>query len=88
MHLALHLLRPEGTPATCSGSGLRTTDLFGKIAFGAATDAGRDVQILERLGQPADHPVRLAFPEGAYLKGLVCRVMPGRGDEAVTTSTA
>lgn len=88
MYVALQILRPEGILATFSCSGLLTTDLFGKIAFGAATDAGRDVQILERLGQPADHPVRLAFPEGAYLKGLVCRVMPGRGDEAVTTSTA
>ena len=31
-------------------------------------------QIVERLGQPPDHPVALPFPEGAYLKGLVCRV--------------
>ena len=30
--------------------------------------------ILGVMAQAADHPVGLAFPEGAYLKGLLCRV--------------
>jgi len=30
------------------------------------------------LGQPADHPVSLTFPEGRYLKGLVCRKVGDR----------
>jgi len=42
---------------------------------GAALDAGRDVQILRRLSQAPDHPTLLSFPEGSYLKGLVCRVL-------------
>jgi len=73
--LAMRLLRPNGVLATFSCSGLVSADLFQKIVFGAAVDAGRDVQILHHLGQSADHPVLLAFPESAYLKGLLCRVI-------------
>jgi 23S rRNA (cytosine1962-C5)-methyltransferase len=73
--LALRLLRPEGVLATFSCSGLVSVDLFQKIVFGAAVDAGRDVQIARHLGQAADHPVLLSFPESAYLKGLLCRVL-------------
>lgn len=72
--LALHLLRPGGILVTCSCSGLVGYDLFQKVVFGAATDAGRDVQILARLHQAGDHPVALTFPEGEYLKGLICHV--------------
>ena len=73
--LALRLLRPNGVLATFSCSGLVSADLFQKIVFGAAVDAGRDVQVLQHLGQSADHPVLLSFPESAYLKGLLCRVI-------------
>ncbi len=73
--LALRLLRPDGVLATFSCSGLISADLFQKVVFGAAVDAGRDVQIARHLGQAADHPVLLAFPESAYLKGLLCRVL-------------
>jgi 23S rRNA (cytosine1962-C5)-methyltransferase len=72
--LAMQLLRPGGMLMTFSCSGLVTTDLFQKIVFGASVDAGRDVQIVDRLAQAADHPVLLTFPESAYLKGLLCRV--------------
>ncbi|GIV96418.1 MAG: 23S rRNA methyltransferase [Herpetosiphonaceae bacterium] len=71
---ALHLLRPGGILATCSCSGLVSADLFQKVLFGAALDAGREAQILEQLRQGPDHPVLLTFPESAYLKGLICRV--------------
>jgi 23S rRNA (cytosine1962-C5)-methyltransferase len=73
--VALQLLRPGGYLITFSCSGLMTPDLFQKIVFGAALDAGREVQIIERLSQSSDHPVLLSFPEGEYLKGLVCRVV-------------
>ena len=43
-------------------------------AWQQALDAHRDVQIIERLSQSPDHPVLLTFPEGEYLKGLICRV--------------
>ncbi len=71
---ALHLLRPGGILATFSCSGAIDEALFQKILFGASLDAGRQVRILERLGQAADHPVALTFPEGAYLKGFLCQV--------------
>jgi 23S rRNA (cytosine1962-C5)-methyltransferase len=72
--LAFQLLRPGGVLFTFSCSGAVSADLFQKIVFGAALDAGRDVQIIGHLAQGADHPVALTFPEGAYLKGLICRV--------------
>lgn len=73
--LAFQLLRPGGLLFTFSCSGLVTPDLFQKIVFGAAVDAGRDAQIIARLSHGPDHPILLSFPEGEYLKGLVCRVL-------------
>jgi len=73
--LAMQLLRPNGILCTFSCSGLVSADLFQKVIFGASVDAGRDVQILEKLSQATDHPVLLSFPEGEYLKGLICRVL-------------
>lgn len=72
--LAFQLLRPDGVLFTCSCSGAVSADLFQKIVFSAAVDAEREAQIVGYLAQGADHPVALTFPEGAYLKGLVCRV--------------
>ena len=71
--LAFHLLRPSGLLFTFSCSGLMGRDLFQKIVADAALDAGRHVQILDWLCQSSDHPTALNFPEGAYLKGMVCR---------------
>jgi len=71
---AMQLLRPGGLLFTFSCSGHVTPDLFQKIVAGAAIDSGRDVSILQFLSQSADHPVALTFPEGHYLKGLMCRV--------------
>jgi 23S rRNA (cytosine1962-C5)-methyltransferase len=73
--VALQLLKPGGYLITFSCSGLIPPDLFQKIVFSAAVDAQRDAQIIERLSQASDHPVLLSFPEGEYLKGLVCRVL-------------
>lgn len=72
--LGCQLLRPGGVLATFSCSGLLEPALFQKIVADAALDAGRDAQLLGRLGQAADHPTLLSFPEGSYLKGLLCRV--------------
>ncbi len=72
--LACKLLRPGGVLFTFSCSGLITPDLFQKIVAGAAIDSGRAVKILRWLHQGPDHPVALNFPEGEYLKGLVCQV--------------
>lgn len=72
--LGLKLVRPRGTLATFSCSGHVDAALFQKIVAGAALDAGREAQILERLTQPPDHPVATEFPEAEYLKGLILRV--------------
>ncbi len=73
--LAFKLLRPGGLLVTFSCSGGIDADLFQKIIAGAALDAGVEAQIVEKLSQGPDHPVALNFPEGAYLKGLVVRVI-------------
>ena len=46
-------------------------ELFRKVAFAAALDAGRSARVLRTLGASADHPVSLDHPEGAYLTGLL-----------------
>ncbi|MBV6395444.1 MAG: Ribosomal RNA large subunit methyltransferase I [Anaerolineales bacterium] len=70
--LAFKLLRPGGILITFSCSGGVDASLFQRIVAGAALDAGVEAQIVEHLAQAADHPVALNFPEGMYLKGLVC----------------
>ncbi|MBN1453730.1 MAG: class I SAM-dependent methyltransferase [Anaerolineales bacterium] len=70
--LAFKLLRPGGILATFSCSGGVDAALFQKIVASAALDAGVEAQIVEHFSQAADHPVALNFPEGAYLKGLMC----------------
>lgn len=72
--LACQLLEPGGLLATFSCSGVLQPELFQKIVADAALDAGRDARLLARMGQAPDHGVSLAFPEGSYLKGLLCRV--------------
>ncbi len=70
--LAFKLLRPGGILVTFSCSGGVDAALFQKIVAGAALDAGAAAQIIEHLAQAPDHPVALSFPEGTYLKGLIC----------------
>lgn len=68
------LLKPGGILMTFSCSGGVDMPFFQKIVADAALDAGVDARLLYRLGQAPDHPTHLAFPEGTYLKGLVCQV--------------
>ena len=75
--LAFKLLNPGGLLATFSCSGGVSRELFQKIVAGAALDAAVDAQIVEHLSAGPDHPVALNFPEGEYLKGLICRVGGG-----------
>jgi 23S rRNA (cytosine1962-C5)-methyltransferase len=73
--LAMQLLKPNGILLTFSCSGLMEMSLFQKVVADAALDAKRDVYFVERLQQAADHPISSNYPEGYYLKGLVCQVM-------------
>ncbi len=72
--LAFKLIAPGGYLVTFSCSGGVSRGLFQKIVAGAALDAGVQASIVTQLGQAADHPIALNFPEGEYLKGLVLRV--------------
>lgn len=71
---AMQILEPGGILCTFSCSGLMPSDLFQKVVADAALDTGREVQFIERLSQAPDHPVSSNYPEGYYLKGLVCKV--------------
>ncbi|MGB1257464.1 MAG: class I SAM-dependent rRNA methyltransferase, partial [Thiolinea sp.] len=71
--LGFKLLKPGGFLFTFSCSGLMDSALFQKIVADAALDAGCDAQIIRKLDQASDHPTRLSFPEGYYLKGLLCQ---------------
>jgi 23S rRNA (cytosine1962-C5)-methyltransferase len=70
--LAFKCLAPRGVLFTFSCSGLVAPNLFQKIVFDAAMDAGRQIQLIDHLHQAADHPIALTFPQAHYLKGLVC----------------
>jgi 23S rRNA (cytosine1962-C5)-methyltransferase len=70
--LAFKLLKPGGLLFTFSCSGGINLDLFQKIVAGASLDAGIDARIIHWMHQAPDHPVALNFPEGSYLKGLLC----------------
>jgi len=72
--LAFKMLDPGGALMTYSCSGGVSAELFQKIIAGAALDAGVDADIEAWLHAAPDHPVALTFPEGEYLKGLVCRL--------------
>jgi 23S rRNA (cytosine1962-C5)-methyltransferase len=74
--LAFKLLRPGGLLLTFSCSAAIGAELFQKVVAGAAADARVDAQFTRRLGAGADHPVALSFPEGDYLKGLLCSSAP------------
>lgn len=72
--LAMKLIRPGGILATFSCSGMISPALFQKVVADAACDAQREARILRWCHQGADHPVLLSFPEGLYLKGLICQI--------------
>jgi 23S rRNA (cytosine1962-C5)-methyltransferase len=71
---AMKLLNPGAHMLTFSCSGHMSLDLFQKIIFSAAQDAGRRVTFVRRLTAAPDHPVSLFCPEGEYLKGFLLEV--------------
>ncbi len=71
---AMRLLEPGGLLLTFSCSGYMSLDLFQKVIFAAALDAGRRVSFVRRLTAGPDHPVSIYCPEGEYLKGFLLEV--------------
>jgi 23S rRNA (cytosine1962-C5)-methyltransferase len=72
--LALRLLEPDGILVTCCCSGLIRMDMLDELLAQLAAEGRRDVQILERRGQAADHPVAATCLETGYLKCIISRV--------------
>ncbi|MBL7836039.1 MAG: class I SAM-dependent rRNA methyltransferase, partial [Bacteroidetes bacterium] len=70
----LKKVSPGGLLFTFSCSQVVDPETFLQTVYSAAIESGRDVKIVHRLTQPADHPVSIYHPEGAYLKGLVLYV--------------
>ena len=71
---AIRAVAPGGLVFTFSCSQVVDTETFALAVFSAAAETGRNVRILDRLGQGADHAVNIYHPEGAYLKGLLLYV--------------
>ena len=72
---ALALLRPGGLLATASCSARVNGDMFMGAVREAGFKAGVDLALVEERYQPPDHPVRLQFPEGKYLKFYVLQAV-------------
>jgi 23S rRNA (cytosine1962-C5)-methyltransferase len=71
---AVRRLSEGGILATFSCSNYIDDELFRKIVQGAVADAGKSARIVASLGPGGDHPINLAHPEGAYLKGLLLNI--------------
>jgi 23S rRNA (cytosine1962-C5)-methyltransferase len=72
---ALRMIKPGGTLMTFSCSGHMSLDLYQKVIFAAALDAGRRVSFVRRLTAGEDHPTSIYAPEGEYLKGFLLEVL-------------
>lgn len=72
--LALRLLEPHGFLLTCCCSGLITMTMLEDLLAQLAAEEKRTVQILDRRGPAADHPVSASCLESHYLKCLIAHV--------------
>jgi len=72
---ALKILAPGGYLVTCSCSYHLSEALFLRLIAGAATDAKKNVVVVERRTQAQDHPILLTMPETHYLKVLILKVL-------------
>ena len=71
---AIKRIAPGGLLFTFSCSQAVDKATFQGIVTAAAIEAKRNVRIIGQLSQPADHPINIFHPEGAYLKGLMLLV--------------
>ncbi len=69
----LRLLSEGGLYLAASCSSHVDRELFEQTVRDGAEKAGAVLQVLARSGAAPDHPRLLAFPEGDYLKVLLCR---------------
>jgi 23S rRNA (cytosine1962-C5)-methyltransferase len=71
---AIKKVKSGGIIFTFSCSQVVDRQLFYDTVVSSAIQSGRDIKVLQHLGQPADHPVSIYHREGEYLKGLVLYV--------------
>lgn len=72
---AMKMLTPGGTLITSTCSYHMSEETFMNVIAGAAADAGRGVQLIEKRMQARDHPVLISMPETYYLKCLILKVI-------------
>ncbi len=72
---AIKLLNPGGVLITCTCSYHMSEQMFLEIIAGAANDAHRRLQLVEKRTQASDHPILFGVPETHYLKCVIARVM-------------
>ena len=72
---AMKMLPRGGYLATCSCSHFMSEDLFKKMLFEAALDAGVELKQVEARQQAPDHPILWNVPETNYLKFYVFQVI-------------
>lgn len=68
---ALKMLRPGGLLVSCSCSFHVSEAALLELIAAAAIDAHRELTVLERRTQAADHPILLTMPETYYLKCIL-----------------
>lgn len=73
--LGLRLLESDGILVMCCCSGLISAEMIEEVLSQVAASERRFVQLLERRGADADHPIALSCPESEYLKCLILRVV-------------
>ena len=72
---AMRLLPRGGYLATCSCSHFMSDDLFRKMLFSAADDAGVSLRQIECRQQSCDHPILWGVEETEYLKFYIFQVV-------------
>ncbi|MEW6745644.1 MAG: hypothetical protein AB1486_23080 [Planctomycetota bacterium] len=71
---ATFLLKNNGLLLTSSCSGLVSEQDFLALLQRSAARVGRELEILSITGPAPDHPFVTEFPEGRYLKAVLCAV--------------
>lgn len=74
--LGLAVTRPGGLYAAASCTSQVSPEAFRQVLADACRKQRVRLQIVHDIGQPLDHPVLAAHPEGRYLKFVVGRVLP------------
>jgi 23S rRNA (cytosine1962-C5)-methyltransferase len=72
---ALKILPVGGILASYTCSHHIGYEMFQDLLAETALDAGKNIRLLHRTGQPSDHPVMLNTPESEYLRGYILEVV-------------